>query len=59
MGRRARAARSLGLSVILGPAEGAYGEAEEKKAGAAREKDTVWTKAASLKAAILELWRQK
>jgi hypothetical protein len=46
--------------VILGPAEGAYGgEAEEKKVGAAREKDPAWIKASSLKAAILELWRQK
>ena len=59
MSKRARAARSLGLSSVIGPAEGPPGEAEEKKAGVGRDKDSDWIRASSLKAAILELWRSR
>mgnify|MGYP001163403133 FL=1 len=61
MAKRARAAKALGFSSVLGPAEGSATEREEgerktaprAKAGAAQD----WIRADSLKAFIRELWR--
>ena len=61
MAKRARAAKALGFSSVLGPAEGSATEREEgerktaprAKTGAAQD----WIRADSLKAFIRELWR--
>lgn len=59
MAKRARAAKALGFTAVLGPLEVKYGDREEgetapsRKAGAKPE----WAQADSLKASIRALWR--
>ena len=63
MGKRARAAKALGFSSVLGPIEAKYGDREdgeakpEAKAGAKSMPKTEWAQVDSLKAAIRALWR--
>jgi DNA repair protein RadA/Sms len=63
MGKRARAAKALGFSAVLGPAEVKYGDREEGEAKAAPKADAKtgakpdWAQADTLKASIRILWR--
>jgi DNA repair protein RadA/Sms len=59
MGKRARAAKSLGFSAVIGPAEARYGDRDEVdgKIGGKLAPRVDWTQADSLKASIRLLWR--
>jgi len=55
MGKRARAARALGFSTVLGPADAKYGDRDD--ADAKSKSKPEWAHVDSLKTAIRTLWR--
>lgn len=59
MAKRTRAAKALGFSVVIGPAEAKYGDRDESDAKQAARAGAKldWAQADSLKASIRLLWR--
>lgn len=55
MQKRARSARALGFTHVLGPSEGQFGEKEEADSRARPE----WSRVDSLKSSIRVLWRKE
>lgn len=55
MGKRARAARALGFSTVLGPADAKYGDRDDADAKSKAKPE--WAHVDSLKTAIRTLWR--
>ncbi len=55
MGKRARAARALGFSAVIGPADVKYGDRDDAESKTRAKPE--WAHVDSLKTAIRTLWR--